>query len=274
MALGVPDMVGPSDIVQSNVKVNTLFVAAIFNIKHGLEELTKEEYDAAQMLDDEQGDPEELTFSRWINSLGIEDVYVQGPLGEACRDGVMLPLVLNHVCGEGAVDMKKISKAPDNDFKRNINSSALLDSCKTLGIKVIGVGGPDITKGDKKGILAIVWQIMRKHYMKIIGDKTEDDIVKWANGQVGGNYKNITNLKDQQMKDSKFLMHLCAAIEPRAINWDILSNGETDEDYLNNAKYLISVAKKLGAVIFATKEDIVKVNAKHMFIFIAVLMSI
>lgn len=40
LALGVPDLVRPKDIVTSNTKINTLFVSYIFNTKHGLEELT------------------------------------------------------------------------------------------------------------------------------------------------------------------------------------------------------------------------------------------
>jgi len=44
LALGVPDLVSANDITKANNKVNTLYVAAIFNTKHGLEELTAEEY--------------------------------------------------------------------------------------------------------------------------------------------------------------------------------------------------------------------------------------
>lgn len=40
LAIGVPDLVSARDITSGNVKVNTLFVAEIFNTKHGLEELT------------------------------------------------------------------------------------------------------------------------------------------------------------------------------------------------------------------------------------------
>lgn len=47
LALGVPDVVQGSDIVKANIKVNTLFVSYIFNTKHGLEDLTKDEYEAA-----------------------------------------------------------------------------------------------------------------------------------------------------------------------------------------------------------------------------------
>ena len=71
------------------------------------------------------------------------------------------------------------------------------------------------------------------------------------------------------MADSKFLLHLCAAIEPRAVNWEIVNDGQTDEDKTLNAKYVISVARKLGAVIFCVWEDIVEVNKKQILIFVA-----
>ena len=38
--LGVPALVRPADVVSGNVKINTVFVASIFNTKHGMEELT------------------------------------------------------------------------------------------------------------------------------------------------------------------------------------------------------------------------------------------
>lgn len=35
-AIGVPDVCGANDIVIGNTKINTLFVAEIFNTNHGL----------------------------------------------------------------------------------------------------------------------------------------------------------------------------------------------------------------------------------------------
>jgi hypothetical protein len=115
---------------------------------------------------------------------------------------------------------------------------------------------------------------MRLHYLKIIGDKTEADLVKWANDLVGGKATPIGDLKDKSLSDSKFLIHLLGAIEPRAVNWDLVLNGDTEEDKTNNAKYAISIARKLGAVIFSIWEDIVKVNPKQMLIFISTCMDI
>ena len=172
-ALGVPEIVGSREITSGNVKTCTLYVAEIFNTKHGLEELTKEEYDAAAMLDDDiEGTREERAFRLWINSLGIDGVYVDN-LFDECKDGILLCKVIERI-KEGLVDWKKIDMAPKNDFGRNINNNTACDAAKKMGLKLIGVGGVDITKGDRKGILAIVWQLCRAHYLKLIGGKTED----------------------------------------------------------------------------------------------------
>lgn len=41
--IGVADVIGPRDLVKGNAKVNTIFVAEMFNARHGLQELTKQE---------------------------------------------------------------------------------------------------------------------------------------------------------------------------------------------------------------------------------------
>jgi plastin-1 len=125
LALGVPDVVSAHDISSGNTKVNTLFVAQIFNTKHGLEELTKEEYDAAAFLDDDvEGTKEERAFRIWMNSLEIEDVYVNDML-EECFDGLILARVMDKI-NPKVIDWKKISKAPKNDFDRNINNNTVV----------------------------------------------------------------------------------------------------------------------------------------------------
>ena len=84
----------------------------------------------------------------------------------------------------------------------------------------------------------------------------------------------IKSFKDASLSDSVFLINLCAAIEPRIINWDIVTKGETDEEKENNAKYLLSVVRKLGAVIFCVWEDVTKVNPKMMLVLVCSLFEI
>ena len=121
-AIGVPQIVGPGHITAANVKINTLFVAYIFNTKHGLEELTEEEYAAAAMIDDDiEGTREERAFRLWINSLNLEGVYIDN-LFDECRDGVILCKVVDKIW-EGTIDWKKVDMNPKNDFGKNINNN-------------------------------------------------------------------------------------------------------------------------------------------------------
>jgi len=73
-------------------------------------------------------------------------------------------------------------------------------------------------------------------------------------------------MTDKSLSDGRFLMHILAAVEPRAVNWEIMMNEGTDEAKENNAKYVISVARKLDALVFCVWDQIVGVHKKQMFI--------
>lgn len=68
------------------------------------------------------------------------------------------------------------------------------------------------------------------------------------------------------MGDGLFLINLCKGIEPRAVNDDIVialeegNDEQNEEAKKNNAKYVISIARKLGAIIFCIWENIVNVD--------------
>lgn len=44
---------------------------------------------------------------------------------------------------------------------------------------------------------------------------------------------------------------------------------DTPEDQLMNAKYVISTARKIGALVFLTPEDIVEVKSKMIMTFVS-----
>ena len=138
---------------------------------------------------------------------------------------------------------------------------------KSIGVKCVGVGAPDIVEGNKKNILAMIWQLMRLHYLRIIGSKTENDLVAWVN-EICQPAVPIANFGDPQFGDGKILIKLAANIEPRIVNWDLVTEGVTDSDKEMNAKYAISIARKLGAIIFLVWDDIPKLNKKMMLIFV------
>lgn len=212
-------------------------------------------------------------FRFWINSLNLkdlngEDIYINDLFTEF-NDGLLLCKLIDFL-KEGSIDWKKIEKKPDHIMKKGINNDAAVKACKeALGLKMIGIGGSDLTKGNRKLILATVWQLVRLHYLKLIGGKDDAEIVKWANDTVGDKATAITGLSDKSLSDGKFLLHLCAAVEPRVVDWSIMKDGDTEEDKCQNAKYTISVARQLGAIIFCVWEDIVHVNKKQMLIFMS-----
>lgn len=131
----------------------------------------------------------------------------------------------------------------------------------------MGLGAKDIAEGSKKGVLAIVWQLVRCHYLLLLGSKTEKDLINWVNEICSD--APIKTFKDANLKSGRNLIKMCGAIEPRVINWDLVTPGETPEDAEMNSKYAISIARKLGAVIFLVWEDIVHLNPKMIMIFVA-----
>jgi plastin-1 len=101
--LGARTFIHPADICSGNKKLNISFCAQIFNVNHGLkltEERRKSVRDMAPLdfLDmDNEVSREEIVFRNWINSLNIENVYIQNDLFGALEDGVVLIKVIDTV---------------------------------------------------------------------------------------------------------------------------------------------------------------------------------
>jgi plastin-1 len=70
------------------------------------------------------------------------------------------------------------------------------------------------------------------------------------------------------------LLELLAAVEPRAVKADLITPGESEEDKILNAKYVLSVARKIGASVYCTWEDIIAVKPKVMLLLVAAIMQV
>lgn len=100
---------------------------------------------------------------------------------------------------------------------------------------------------------------------------TDEQIVAWANEKVAasGRPTRMRNFKDKSLANSMFYLELLNAIEPRCIEWGVVTPGVTEEDKTLNAKYAISTARKLGAAVFLTFEDVIEVKSKMLVTFLA-----
>jgi plastin-1 len=282
-ALGVEEIITPNDIVSGNPKLGLAYTAAIFNCNPGLEELTEEESMAlAGMMDDDYGDSrEERAFRMWMNSLGINGLYMNN-LFDDCCDGLALLKVIDYV-EPGSVNWKKVEMKPNNRFKKLSNNNYAVDLGKEMGFSLVGIGGVDIVDGNKKLILALVWQLMRYHTIKFLsalslgeGKVSDEDIINWANGKVEAAERpsRMASFKDSSLASSHFFFDLLYAVEDRIINWELVTDASTEADALLNAKYAISVARKLNCTIFLLPEDIVEVKDKMILTFVAAIMAV
>ena len=287
--LQVKTTIKPADITSGNPRLNLIFTAAIFNQCPGLDPLTQEEMDKAGLMDDDVGDSrEERAFRMWINSLGLSDTYINN-LFEDTTDGLVLLKVLDYI-SPGIVTWKSVeTKAPLNKFKKVSNCNYVVVLGKQLHFSLVNIGGNDLVSADtnKKLLLGLVWQMMRFHTIKYVTEiqqkkfgtttnVSDDMIILWANDKVKNSGRNSTiqSMKDQSLRSGVFFLDLLAAIEPRIIDSSFVSDGSTDELALSNAKYAISVARKLGAVIFLLPEDIVEVKPKMILTFLASCMTL
>ena len=115
---------------------------------------------------------------------------------------------------------------------------------------------------------------MSLYTLKKIGNKSEQDLINWANSKIPTERK-IQNLKEKKLNDGLFWIYLLSAIEPKSINWDfVVVDNPSDKDKEMNAKYVLSVARKLDAIIFVVWEDITEVNEKMLLTLLASLYEI
>jgi len=263
------------DIISDNERLNTLFTAELFLAKNGMGEATAEEKMRSNKLldDDEEGAREERSFRIWINSLKIEGVKKVNNLYEECRNAILLLKTIDKI-KPGTVQWKKVELKTKNPFKIGVNCQEIIDASRRSGYNTISIGNKDIQEGKKKHILAIVWQVMRAHTLKDIGEKSEEELIKWANSKVSEG-RRIKSLKEKKLNDGLFWIELLAAIEPKCIRWDLVSKDNLqDKDREMNAKYALSVARGLGSMIFAVWEDITEVKSKLILTFLASLYGV
>jgi len=238
-------------------------------------------------MDDDVGDSrEERVFRLWINSLGLDNgsLYINN-LFEDCQDGLVLLKVLDHV-SPGIVSWKQVEMNPSNKFKKVSNCNYVVVLGKQLKFSLVNIAGNDIVTGNKKLLLALVWQLMRFHTLKFLAEVqkkkfggqevTDAMIVEWANAKVQskGRTTKFDSFKDKSLSTGIFFMDLLFSIESRIIDWDVVTAGDNPNDALLNQRYAISVARKLGAIIFVLPEDLVEVKPKMTLLFVSSIMAL
>ncbi|CAK4116900.1 unnamed protein product [Aphanomyces euteiches] len=278
--IGVDPFIKPTDITMGNTKLNLGFVAQLFNTCPALDVVDVAEL--KDIFDDDVGDSrEERCFRMWINSLALSDVHVNH-LYSDLKDGLVILKLLDKM-EPGVVAWTKANIQPANKFKKVENCNYCVVLGKQLKFSLVNVGGVDIADGNKKLVLSLIWQMMRHNTIKLItslgSDVHDKDIIDWANAKVQSAGKQkmrpMIQFRDNMLSDGVYLLDLVYAVEPRAVNWDsVVLRAINQQDKEANAKYAISCARKIGATVFLTYEDIVEVKPKMIMTYVASLMSL
>nr|GMD64269.1 fimbrin-2 [Ipomoea batatas] len=269
------------DIVEGSPNLNLAFVAHIFQHRNGLSTQTKQISFLETTPDDAQMSREERAFRFWINSLGnssyIDNVF------EDLRNGWLLLETLDKV-SPGIVNWKIASRPPIKmPFRKVENCNQVVKIGKQLKFSLVNIAGNDIVQGNKKLILAYLWQLMRFNMLQLLKNLrfhshgkeiTDADILEWANSKVrnSGSQSSMASFKDKSLSDGIFFLELLSAVYPRAVNWSLVTKGDTGEEKKMNATYIISIARKLGCSIFLLPEDIIEVNQKMILTLTASIM--
>lgn len=269
------------DIVEGSPNLNLAFVAHIFQHRNGLSTQTKQISFLETLPDDTQISREEIAFRYWINSLG-NSTYIDNVF-EDVRNGWVLLESLDKV-SPGIVNWKIANKPPIKmPFRKVENCNQVVKIGKQLKFSLVNIAGNDIVQGNKKLILAYLWQLMRCNILQLLknlrfhshGKEINDtDILEWANTKVknSGSQSRMHSFKDKSLSDGIFFLDLLSAVQPRSVNWGLVTKGQSEEEKKMNASYIISIARKLGCSIFLLPEDITEVNQKMILTLTASIM--
>ncbi|CAF1244299.1 unnamed protein product, partial [Didymodactylos carnosus] len=268
--------ISPNDVVKGNPKLNFAFVANLFNSYPALDVPVDRPVDEVLV----QETREEKTYRNWINSMELKDISFVNYLYSDLSDGLIILRLYDEI-RPGTVDWKKVYEkfqAIKEHFQKLSNCNLAIEIGKEpMGLKLIGIGGANILNGNKTLTLGLVWQIMRAYTLslltKLAGTKTpiaDREIIEWANKKLqnGNKTRFLNTFQDSDLSDAKLLCDLIDAIKPGSIQYELLKN-----DSMANARYCISIARKIGARVYALPEDIVEGKHKMIMTIFATLMT-
>lgn len=281
--IGCRKFLTPGAMVAGNPKLNLAFVAHLFNTWPSLDAV--EDAPPLEVEDfDAEGEREARVFTLWLNSLDVDPGV--NNLFEDLKDGTVILQAFDKV-SPGSVVWRRVSKPREGQtlmrFKAVENCNYAVELGVKSGMRLVGIQGADINDGTKTLVLGLVWQLMRLNISKTLAGLGKDgksisdvEIITWANNKVraGGRATQIRTLKDPNIRSSRFLLDLLEAIRPGIVDENLVTPARTEEEARLNAKLAISIARKLGALIFLVPEDIVELRQRLVLTFIASLMAL
>ncbi|XP_029458747.1 plastin-2 [Rhinatrema bivittatum] len=278
--LGCRQFVTATDVVRGNPKLNMAFIANLFNKYPALQKPENQGIDWSSIEGETR---EERTFRNWINSLGVNPRV--NHLYSDLSDALVIFQLYENI--RVPVDWSRVNKPPYPKLGGNMKKLENCNYAVELGknrakFSLVGIAGQDLNEGNHTLTQALLWQLMRRYTLNMLqdigcGQKVNDDIIiNWVNKTLkeADKHSSISSFKDTKISTSLPVLDLIDAIQPGSIHYELLKTVNLDdEEKLNNAKYAISMARKIGARVYALPDDLMEVKPKMVMTVFACLMG-
>uniref|UniRef100_A0A8C9G3W2 Plastin 1 n=1 Tax=Pavo cristatus TaxID=9049 RepID=A0A8C9G3W2_PAVCR len=247
--LGCRQFVTPADVVAGNPKLNLAFVANLFNTYPALHKPDNSSYDLT-LLEGESN--EERTFRNWMNSLGVS------PYVNHLYSIIVVLLIFDNI--HVYVVFPSLNFCPY--FGGNYSKCGMQKPICCVENLLLGLLFKFPFVPREGGSL---FDLVNLHHLYLCNNTDYEhcsfDVLKPLD-------------LDKSISTSLPVLDLIDAIAPKAIRQEMVKREDLSyQDKLNNAKYAISVARKIGARIYALPDDLVEVKPKMVMTVFACLMG-
>ncbi|KAH9582539.1 phospholipid scramblase 1 [Schistosoma haematobium] len=291
--------VRPEDIVSGSQKLNLAFLANLFHGYPALEKQPEVEVKVAEIEETR----EEKTYRNWINSLGFPNNV--NYLFYDLVDGLILLRLFDSIQPHSVNWTEVHEPICDTPAKANFqcleNCNYVIKLGRQFGFSLVGVGGADLHDGKRIMTLALLWQLMRAYTLSLLTQLTEAEIaisgkltnsnhgtsypieemkiIEWANQKLinAGKFTKISTssgFTDPNLKTSHAVIDLIEAIRPNTVDYNLVLPGNSKTEQLTNAQYAITLARRIGATVYAMPEDLIELKHKMIMTIFACLMAV
>ncbi len=118
------------------------------------------------------------------------------------------------------------------------NCNYAVELGKQLKFSLVGIAGQDLNDGNPTLTLALIWQLMRAYTLSILTQLTqtghpvvEREIIDWVNAKLAGAGKASTlrSFQESSLANAKVVIDLVDSINPGTINYELVSDEDSDE---------------------------------------------
>lgn len=203
-------------------------------------------------------DIQKRTFTKWCNSHLSERIMKINDIQKDFEDGIPLIALLEQISAKKIGVVNKNAKIRAQKLE---NTGAALMFLKSEGIKLVGIGPEDITDGNLKLILGLIWTIILRYQIQKIsvgGGSAKSDLLAWVRKQIPE--YNIQNFKDD-WRDGRALCALGDSLKPGIIDLTQMNR----KSPLDNARTGTDAAEReLGIPPILGAEDLVSPDVDEL----------